>query len=83
MVSLLEQACQQQNIDLQYVIDELSEVLAIPETENFAAMPLDELVRYIEKVHHTYVQNAIPPLNTYLTKLSVAYTAKDTQNCLK
>lgn len=65
----LEQACQNQNVDLQEVTDEIKQALAIPEIENFAAMPLDELVRHIEKVHHNYVRNTIPALTTYLTKL--------------
>ncbi len=65
----LEQACQQQNIDLQLIIKEIKQVLATPEAENFAVMPLDELVRHIEKAHHAYVRNAVPALTAYLTKL--------------
>ncbi|MCB0643381.1 MAG: iron-sulfur cluster repair di-iron protein, partial [Phaeodactylibacter sp.] len=65
----LQQACEQQKVDLQVVIDEINWALATPETENFAAMPLDELVRHIERVHHTYVRNTLPALTTYLTKL--------------
>ncbi len=65
----LEQACEQQNVDVQVVTDQINRALATPETENFAAMPLDELVRHIEKVHHHYVRNTIPALTTYLTKL--------------
>jgi regulator of cell morphogenesis and NO signaling len=52
----LEQACEQQNVDVQVVTDQINRALATPETENFAAMPLDELVRHIEKVHHHYVK---------------------------
>ena len=65
----LELACNQQNYDLQTVIAEINQALAIPETENFSNMPLDELATYIEKIHHTYVRNTIPALSTYLTKL--------------
>lgn len=65
----LEQACRQQSVDLQQVIKELNEAIAIPEVENFAEMPLGELISYIEKVHHTYVRNALPTLTVYLTKL--------------
>lgn len=65
----LEQACKTLNVDLSTVIEEIDQTLALPETENFAAMPLDELVRHIEKVHHTYVKNTIPSLTNYLVKL--------------
>lgn len=65
----LEQACEAQGIDLQMVTDEIIRALATTEGENFAAMPLDELVRHIKKVHHAYVRNTIPALTTYLTKL--------------
>lgn len=65
----LEQACQQKGIDLQVVTKQIEQALATPEAENFAAMPLDDLVRHIEKVHHIYVRNTIPALTAYLTKL--------------
>lgn len=65
----LEQACKNQNVDLQLLTNEINQALASPEDENFAAMPLDELVRHIEKVHHTYVRTTIPALTAYLTKL--------------
>lgn len=65
----LEQACQQQDVDLQTVIAEVNQALATPQAEDFATMPLDDLVRYIENVHHAYVRNTIPSLTAYLTKL--------------
>lgn len=65
----LEQACEQQQVDLQVVTNEINEALRTPEMENFAAMPLDELVRHIEKIHHAYVRSTLPALTTYLTKL--------------
>lgn len=65
----LEQACQQQDVDLQTVIAEVNQALATPQAEDFAAMPLDDLVRHIESVHHAYVRNTVPALTAYLTKL--------------
>jgi len=65
----LEQACQQQGVDLHNIIEEINQALATPETENFAAIPLDDLVRHIERVHHTYVRSTVPALTAYLTKL--------------
>lgn len=65
----LEQACHQKGIDLSFMIEEIEQALATPETENFGAMPLDDLVRYIERIHHTYVRDTIPALTAYLAKL--------------
>lgn len=65
----LEKACKQQNVDLDQIIDELSQALTTPEDVNFTDMPLGELVSYIENVHHTYVRKSIPALSVYLTKL--------------
>lgn len=65
----LAEACQQQNVSLQDVTNEINQALITPEIENFAGMSLDNLVRYIENVHHAYVRSNVPALTEYLTKI--------------
>ncbi len=66
----LAQACEQQQADLETVTKEIKQALAEPETENFEAMPIDQLAGYIEKTHHSYVRSTVPALMTYLDKVA-------------
>lgn len=65
----LEKACEIKNVDLKTVMDKIDQALSSPSTENYNEIPLDELVRHIEKVHHAYVRSTVPALSAYLTKL--------------
>jgi len=64
----LAQACEQHQVDLDKITKEIEAALTLPETENFRAMPMEQLADYIEKTHHTYVRNTMPALMTYLEK---------------
>ncbi len=66
----LMQACAQQQVDVDTVLEEVREALKAPETENFSEMPMDELAGYIEKTHHAYVRSTVPALMTYLEKIA-------------
>lgn len=66
----LNQACENQKVDLNAIIDELKAALAIPGMDNYGVMCMDELVDYIENIHHTYVRNTMPALLTYLKKIA-------------
>lgn len=66
----LAQACEQQNVDLEAVTEEVRAALKAPETESFSDMPMDELASYIEKTHHAYVRSTVPALMTYLDKVA-------------
>jgi len=69
----LQAACQKLDIDQEVVIKELKDALNVPLAENFRDMPMDELTRYIQEVHHTYIRNTIPALTSYLKKIAAVH----------
>jgi len=72
----LAKACEQQQVDLEIITEQIKHALQTPETENFKNMPIDKLAAHIEKTHHTYVRDTIPALTTYLEKVSDVHGEK-------
>lgn len=74
----IEEACEQNNVDA----DELRKALDIAlaettiETTDYKSWPLDLLSDYIEKKHHSYVEERIPVLKQYLNKINKVHGAK-------
>jgi regulator of cell morphogenesis and NO signaling len=67
----LKQACQRQNLGVEYVLGRLSAVpsRAAAVEENWTAAPLSALARHIVERHHAYVQRELPALNARLKKV--------------
>lgn len=65
----LDEACRNNQVDLNEVIMELDKVLKLPQAVNYNDMGMDQLADRIVNEHHDYVRNTIPALNTYLDKL--------------
>lgn len=68
----LEQACDEQNIGLEEVVDELQKVIGDrqdPAPSVFSAMTPQQLADYIVATHHVYVRQAIPQIVYHLDKV--------------
>ncbi|WP_194766208.1 iron-sulfur cluster repair di-iron protein [Tamlana sp. I1] len=67
----VEEVCEKNNIDPNDLLDKLEAVLSTKtgETTDYKSWPLDLLADYIEKKHHRYVEEKIPVLLQFLTKL--------------
>lgn len=67
----IEEACEKKKVDAVAVKEALDKALTSPNEESmdFNFWPLDLLADYIEKKHHRYVEDNIPLLLQYLTKL--------------
>ncbi|WP_163324691.1 iron-sulfur cluster repair di-iron protein [Draconibacterium mangrovi] len=67
----LEKACEKANIDIATLLPELEAVVLAndPDSKYIDSMQLNELCDYIEKRHHSYVNDNIPFLSEKLNKL--------------
>ncbi len=67
----IDNACVQQNIDTQTVIDTLISTTQVSNNENldYSSWPLDLLADYIEKKHHRYVEEKTLEIKPYLDKV--------------
>ncbi|MDN3670682.1 iron-sulfur cluster repair di-iron protein [Echinicola jeungdonensis] len=67
----LEEACEKKKIAPEAVKQELEKVFNTGDQENLnvSSWPLDLLADYIEKTHHRYVEERVPLLLQYLSKL--------------
>ncbi len=68
----LDDACEMKNIDVESVISSLTNVMKDQSAESvdYTSWPMDLLADYIEKKHHRYVENKIPILKQYLSKIA-------------
>ena len=70
----LPEACEAKNLELDQILADLESITdnacRIPSAEN---LPPGQLAQYIEKVHHTYVEEAISQLGPYLNKVVSAH----------
>lgn len=66
----LEAACEKNDVALDSLIRDLTEVAALPEEVVYTSQPMNELIDHIVSTHHAYVENTIPPLRAYLQKLA-------------
>lgn len=67
----LEEVSEKYGLDMDVLLGEIDEVQRQTNNDNtdFKSWPLDLLADYIEKKHHRYVEERIPVLKQYLTKL--------------
>ena len=67
----IEEACQKKNVSTETLLSDLKEVLEAKskETIDFNSWPLDLLIDYITKKHHSYVETKILEIKPYLHKL--------------
>lgn len=68
----IEQACKEKSVNPGIVLDDLMGTFtSSPSDEDrFNTMPLDELIDYIVKVHHSYVRTAMPAILTHTKKVA-------------
>jgi regulator of cell morphogenesis and NO signaling len=68
----LPQACQENNIDLQRVVDALAQEATVPTPGqiDWTTRPLRELADHIEATHHAYLKNEFPRLEFLTTKVA-------------
>ena len=71
----VEQACADNKIDAASVYADLSQLtIGSPEhVPHFTAWPIDELIDYIVKVHHTYVRESIPFILAHTQKVATVH----------
>lgn len=69
---LLKDACAENNLSVEKVIDELENSDTTPHAAsmNFKGWKLDFLIDYIVNTHHEYVRNSIPVLLQYTKKIA-------------
>ncbi|WP_420578267.1 iron-sulfur cluster repair di-iron protein [Ekhidna sp.] len=65
----LEEACENKQVDLREIENDISEVLSTPIENDYQKMDPTELVDHIVNIHHDYVSSTIPVLQAYLNKL--------------
>ena len=67
----LEEACKKSNIDINKLVPELESLVTVndPDSKYIDGLELNELCDYIEKRHHSYVNENIPFLQQKLQKL--------------
>jgi regulator of cell morphogenesis and NO signaling len=67
----LQEVAEKHHLDANALLGEIDEVQQQNTNDNtdFKSWPLDLLVDYIEKKHHRYVEESIPVLKQYLSKL--------------
>jgi len=69
-------ACKQNNVDIDDIMVQLELVIKDPDSVDYQSMELDELIDFIIRVHHNYVQATIPVLKQYLDKLSKVHSER-------
>jgi regulator of cell morphogenesis and NO signaling len=73
----LEQACNQQNLNVTQVMEEIRQACSSNTSSmDYNSWPLDLLTDYIEKTHHRYVESKSIELKSYLSKIVQVHGAK-------
>ncbi|MEZ5022535.1 MAG: iron-sulfur cluster repair di-iron protein [Chitinophagales bacterium] len=67
----IQEACEKKGLAYDKIILELESVAInnSSDTTDYSTWPLDLLADYVEKKHHRYVENRIPELKAYLSKI--------------
>ena len=72
----LEKACEVNGVAVASILKDLESAVNVPEEVHFIDFGLSELIHHITSTHHSYVENSIPPLKAYLTKLVQVHGAR-------
>jgi len=77
----LDEACKKSKVDINQLVPELEALVQLndPDSKYIDALELNELCDYIEKRHHTYVNENIPFLQQKLHKLCDVHGANHTE----
>lgn len=67
----LEEVCSKKKLQTNQVIEELNQITLTSVTTDidYTSWPIEELVDYIEKKHHSYVEEKTPVIREFLNKL--------------
>lgn len=70
----LEQVCQEKNLDMQFLLNEL-ETSETPASDfvDAAAMPLTDLADHIEQTHHAFLRINLPRLDAMTRKVAAVH----------
>ena len=70
-------ATQSKGIDEEQLLSELNEVMAekVQGEIDFKAFPIDLLADYVEKTHHRYIEQRIPEITPFLSKVARVHGA--------
>lgn len=69
----LEEACNNNQVSLNQIINELEESFKTSDTYAYEQLSPTELINVIVSVHHNYVEATIPALRAYLEKLGTVH----------
>ena len=74
----IEEACEKKNIDTKKVLEDLVAMIKkkSESTTDYQSWPLDLLADYIEKIHHSYVQEKTIEIQPYLDKICSVHGAR-------
>lgn len=67
------EACEKNGVSLESLLDDLELSLENNGSTDYRNFGLSQLIDHIVTQHHQYVENTIPPLKAYLTKLSMVH----------
>jgi regulator of cell morphogenesis and NO signaling len=65
----LQEACETRGLNSLEIVEELKRVVSQPAATDYQSLDPETLIEHIEQVHHSYVENSIPLLKGYLSKL--------------
>lgn len=68
----IAKVCQDSNLDQEEIVKEVKKMLQTTKDEGlpYDEWPIDLLATYVQKIHHKYVEEAIPVLKEYLAKIA-------------
>ncbi|EOZ96864.1 Nitric oxide-dependent regulator DnrN or NorA [Indibacter alkaliphilus LW1] len=69
----LEAACEKNGVPVQHLVDDLMKVASTAPESKYTSLSISDLIDHIISVHHSYVENNIPPLKAYLQKLALVH----------
>jgi len=72
----LEDACKNNNVNLQELVLEIDKALSQPEENSYEEMEMSKLVDYIIDNHHAYIRKTTPALSAYLQKVCSVHGQK-------
>lgn len=75
----IKEVCSTKGLNSEDLINELNNALTTPQDGevDFKTWPLDLLTDYIEKKHHSYVENKIQEIKPYLEKVATVHGAQN------
>lgn len=67
----LNEACEENSLEVNSIIDELMESMAKPEqVVNFDSWTNTQLIKHIVEIHHSYIEDNVPYLSQLLNKIA-------------